>query len=64
MEKNSRACPWGECPGLDGGPRSREHEARFGKGGKAEGQMTVNSAASMLKDGSASNTVKQGDNLR
>ncbi len=29
MDKNSISCPWGDCPGLNHGQKSREHEGRF-----------------------------------
>jgi hypothetical protein len=29
MEQILMSNPWGDCPGLDHGPRSREHESRF-----------------------------------
>jgi hypothetical protein len=37
MEKTRRNYPYGDCPALNGGPISSEHEARFGKQGGALG---------------------------
>lgn len=31
MEKNRSLYLWGDCPGLDREPKSREHEERFKK---------------------------------
>jgi hypothetical protein len=55
MGKNSMTCPWGDCPGLGHGPKSREHEDRFTKRNKAENLTMKNNSATMINDNSGQN---------
>jgi hypothetical protein len=55
MEKRGVPCAWGDCPGLNHGPTSREHEERFSTKGRTEGQMIKNGAAALIIGGSESN---------
>jgi hypothetical protein len=58
MEKNSVTCPWGDCPDLDHGPKSTEHEGRFLKPGKVSGQMVKSDSTAMISGNNTQNLTK------
>ena len=58
MDKFDFSCPGGDCPGLDKGPRSREHDGRF-INHVATSSPLDNSAVSMMNDDNAQNRANQ-----
>jgi len=58
MEKSSSSCPWGDCPDLDHGPKSREHDGRFTKQRQPESQMMKTNTATMINGNNAQNSAK------
>ena len=58
MDKNSISCPWGDCPGLNSGPKSKEHEGRFVNWGTTASQSVNNTAGTMIKVNTTRNPVK------
>ncbi|SHI15920.1 hypothetical protein SAMN02745823_02869 [Sporobacter termitidis DSM 10068] len=57
MDRKAGAHSW-DYPGLDGVPKSREHEERFAKRGKPEGQMIKDTSAAAQNSVDGSNTAK------
>ncbi|NLA88089.1 MAG: hypothetical protein GX847_12585 [Clostridiales bacterium] len=55
MDNNSISCPWGDCPGLNHGQKSREHEGRFINWSKAERQTADNSGEKSINGASRRN---------
>lgn len=58
MGKNSSLCPWGDCPDLDHGPKSNEHEGRFIKRNKLDSLMVKSDSAMMINGDNAKNIAK------
>lgn len=58
MEKDRTTCPWGDCPSLDRGPKSREHEERFVKRDQAAGYAAKNNALMAEDSNNAQNRAK------
>jgi len=54
LEKKNHGCLFGDCPGLDGGPKSREHETRFlQRGGASVSAGTMSTSHSDTSKNSA-----------
>lgn len=58
MEKNRTTCPLGDCPSLDRGPKSWEHEGRFIKRDQAARHAVKNSALMAADINNAQNRAK------
>lgn len=57
MDRKNGACFFGDCPGLDGGPKSREHEMRFLNRGGAS--VNADSAPTFRSDTSKNGAGKR-----
>lgn len=60
MNRNSPFCPWGDCPNLESGPKSIEHEKRFTNASVGESQVQKNNASMQINSKNTQKHEKAG----